>query len=131
MMKWTGLFKDKEFQFRAAILSVIVLFMVWQFWTVHGQKQEITKLVKDKEHKHALWLAKKNNNPIFVSKPQISYRLEGTTIKNGTFQALINGAIYKVGDILDNYKVTEITLSSSTLQNPFTNETRRLNFSEE
>lgn len=131
MMKWTGLFNNKEFQFRAAILSVIMLFMVWQFWTVRGQKQEITKLIKDKELKHASRLAKKENKSIPSPASQLSYRLEGTTMKDGTFQALINGAIYKVGDIVDSYKVTEITLRSSTLQNPFTHEIRRLNFSDE
>ena len=131
MMKWTGLFKNKEFQFRAAILSVIMFFMAWQFWTVRGQKQEITKLIKNKELKHASRLAKKDNKPTSSSASQTSYRLEGTTIKNGTFQALINGAIYKVGDIVDSYKVTEITLRSSTLQNPYTHEIRRLNFSDE
>ncbi len=131
MMKWIGLFNNKEFQFRAAILSVIMLFMVWQFWIVRGQKQEITKLIKDKELKHASRLAKKENKSIPAPASQISYRLEGTTMKDGTFQALINGAIYKVGDIVDSYKVTEITLRSSTLQNPFTHEIRRLSFSGE
>jgi len=131
MMKWTGLFQNKEFQFRAAILSVIMLFMAWQFWTVRGQKQEITNLIKDKERKHASRLAKKDNKSNPSSASQTSYRLEGTTMKDGTFQALINGAIYKVGDIVDSYKVTEITLRSSTLQNPYTHEIRRLNFSDE
>ncbi len=131
MMKWVGSFKDKEIQFRAVILSVLVLFMIWQFWTVLNQKQEITTLVKEKERQHALRLAQENDQSVPVVESSMSYRLEGTTMKDGTFQALINGAIYKVGDIIDNYKVTEITLRSSTLQNPTTNEIRRLSFSEE
>ena len=78
--------------------------------------------------KHALMLAQRNNKTNPGAGPQTNYRLEGITNKNGTFQALINGAVYNVGDSIDQYKITEITLRSSTLQDSSTLETRRLEF---
>lgn len=124
--KWIGLLQDKEFRFRIFILGVIALLAVWQLCSLYGQKKQISTIKKENERKHALWLAKKMGDSEITPESQTVYRLEGTTIQDGSFQALINGVIYKVGDMIDQYKITDITMQSSTLQNPSTLEIRKL-----
>ena len=126
--KVTNLIKDREFKFRIIILAIIFTFMGWQFYTVYSQKKEIIVLKKEKERKRALMLAQRNNKSNRGTDSLGNYRLEGITNNNGTFQALINGAVYNVGDSIDQYKITEITLRSSTLQDLSTLEIRRLEF---
>ncbi len=127
MSKFLNLVKDREFQFRAFVLGAFLFLLAWQFLAIGNQKKEIVVLKKEQERKKAL-LAKNNNK--VQNGPLKDYRLQGITSTDGKFQARINGAVYKVGDLIDQYKITEITLRSSTLQNPDTSEIRKLEFGE-
>ena len=58
--------------------------------------------------------------------PKSQYNLQGMSINGNTFLTMINGAVYVKGDLIDEYVVDEITLSSTTLRNELTNEVKKL-----
>ena len=61
-----------------------------------------------------------------VQIAKIEFDLQGTSIKDGVPYALIDERIYKEGDMLGDYTVTEITRGSVKLENPLTKETKNL-----
>jgi len=66
-----------------------------------------------------------------VKKPtieEIEYNLKGTMISEGSPMVIISGVQYKLGDIIGDYLILDITLTSVTLQNNKTYDIKTLNF---
>ena len=81
----------------------------------------------------SLWPRKKSRKD-FSSKQEISvdnYVLQGTSIKEGTIYALINGEIYKKGSRVGEYKIIELEMGYAILENAAEKKIRKLYLSKE
>jgi len=133
------LFTETFFVARIIVIVLIAGVMVWQFWNINTQDDQIAYLrgqkemvqkelskkpIRNKKGSFKELLVKTSNNEVI----KIEYVLEGTTVKDGYMHALINGIIYATGDNLDEFVVDEITLNSTTIRNPSTEETKTIRF---
>ena len=122
----------------AAVLPVVViaglLFLRLESKTLSRVKTERLLVTKIGEMEYQLKYRKEmKTRTIIDSKPQPKpqvYILEGTSLQNGILQSVINGTVCRVGDHIDNFIVTDITMNSATLYNSFTNETKTLQFAD-
>ena len=63
--------------------------------------------------------------------PPIESKLQGIFIMGNTPMATIDNAQYQVGDVIQDFIILEITMTSVTIRNIKTNEVKKLQFSNE
>ncbi len=120
-------------RFVVVLLGAGILFT--QVKAVQQQAREYAKLTKEKGliaripemknkiHTHTLMTMPPEQLKIQIN--EVEFTLEGTSIEDGIPFALIDGTIYKEGDIIKDYRIVEIKHGSITLENTSTKEIKK------
>lgn len=140
MSKWQQLIGDRSLQWRAIILCFLILGGIWQVGILSQGKGDLSRLRAEREQEMER-LASDAQGDVSGQNVMITVRdeygqkkkyiLEGITTRDGKFIALINGAVYAQGDKIDGYVVDKITLNTTTMINPATQEIRTIRFREQ
>jgi len=127
---WT----EPRFVLRFILLIIIGMVAAWQYQTLKIQDHRLSQIM-DKHKFLALMQERKENIlaklravPQMIPLPAKSYVLEGASLQQGIYQALINGAVYKQGDALDEFVIGTITMNSAVLLNTETGGEKNLQF---
>ncbi len=134
-MKYVRLiFTDPTFIVRWSLLAVILGIIAYQYQTLNFQDNRVAQLIESGRERQRLANLRRELTPpaepvqIAAPAPRKVYVLEGSSRQFNTYQALINGRVYKPGDALDDFVVRTITIDSATLVHQTTGETQILKF---
>lgn len=128
------MFTDPIYIVRWAMLAVICGIIAYQYRTLDYQDNRIAQMISARQERQRLAALRRDLKPkpepviVAAPKPQKNYVLEGASRQFDTYQALINGRVYKPGDALDEFRVRDITIDSATLVHESTGEKRVLKF---
>ena len=128
-----------ERQLQLSLLCAAVLLGLFMFQCRALKKLEV-RLKKVRAEKQLVLkiddmrktIASKKIKPVgkAVVKQKEKLMLQGTVLKGKLYHALINGLIYKKGDIVGDYRVIDIHKNSVVLENKLTKEFHLLKISE-
>jgi len=124
------------------VLMVLAMILFVQAKFVSSQKRQMAKVMIEQhlvmriqEMEQMLKDDTTDPKPVKrIAKPAFTPTLEGVAFKEGKLYVLIDDTIYEEGDIfffdngdlIDEYKIIEITMSSAVLVNKFTHKMRNL-----
>ena len=114
-------FQEAEIKTKVIAIIVLLIIIVVEISVIHNRNRFLVELLnKPKE------VVKEVPAPRMLVKEELI--LQGTTARGGIPYALINDEIYTEGDMLEGYKIIEITMESTILKNVRTNELKKLFF---
>lgn len=120
---------DREVIVRCAVLLVLVTAILFQLGTLRGQDRKLEALrAAQKSGEIRSQQAARAAAPAEAPKEELV--LEGVTLKYGAPYAIISGEIYKVGDALGNYTLTEVGQGFIMLRHNESGEAKKIYFSQ-
>ncbi|MCA9402742.1 MAG: hypothetical protein KC897_03085 [Candidatus Omnitrophica bacterium] len=134
-MKYLRLvFTDPVFLVRWGMLAVVGVIIIYQYRTLDFQNNRFAQLISERQERQRLAALRAEFRPkaepvvVVAPKPRKQYVLEGSSRQFNTYQALINGRVYKAGDRLDDFIVDKITIDSAIIVHQATGERQTLKF---
>jgi hypothetical protein len=118
---------DREVILRSAVLLVLAAVILFQLNTLRGQNRQLAAL-KAGQKAEETRTQQQSRTPYEAPKDELV--LEGVTLKFGAPYAVISGQIYKVGDEIGNYTLSEIGQGFIVLDHNDKDESKKINFSQ-
>lgn len=124
---------DRKVCVKIGILALGILIVCVEARTANTQTQQVAQLRGEMEQISTDLANAIAAHPVPQSLEKFTkaisiqkYELTGISVYQGTPQAIINDAIYKVGDKIDDYRVAEIQDNTVVLKNDISSELRQL-----
>ena len=120
---------ENNFLVRIVLILILLAIIALEFPAERKQSQLYSKFKKEKDLIARIPEMEQMVRVNFLtpeSAVKVVYDLQGTSIKNGVPYALIDGNIFKQGDRIGPFEITEITARIVRFQNPLTQEVKEL-----